>query len=44
MFVGIGLKGLEEGRRGVYEEHALPPACWHRGRERGEGSKRGRKG
>lgn len=34
MFVGIGLKGLEEGRRGVYEEHALPPACRHRGRER----------
>ena len=34
MFVGIGVKGLEEGRRGVYEEHALPPACRHRGRER----------
>lgn len=29
MFVGIGFKGLEEGGRGFYEEHALSPACWH---------------
>jgi hypothetical protein len=43
MFVGIGLKGLEEGRRGVYEEHALPPACRHRGQDR-EGNGKGRKG
>ena len=43
MSIGIGFKGLEEGRRGVYEEHALPPACRHRGRDRegkGEGEKR----
>ncbi len=46
MFVGIGVESLEEGRRGVYEEHALPPACWHRGREgeREEGGEKGRKG
>lgn len=43
MFVGIGLKGLEEGKRCVYEEHALPPACRHRGRERG-GGREGEKG
>src|ERR1700761_1152800 len=43
MFVGIGLKGLEEGRRGVYEEHALPPACRHRGQDREEG-REGEKG
>ena len=43
MFVGIGLKGLEEGRRGVYEEHALPPACRHGGRDR-EGGWRGKRG
>jgi hypothetical protein len=43
MFVGIGLKGLEEGRRGVYEEHALPPACRHGGQDR-EGGGRGGKG
>lgn len=44
MFVGIGLEGLEEGRRGVYEEHTLPPACRHSGRERcgdGEGGRKG---
>jgi len=43
MFVRIGFKGLEEGRRGVYEEHALPPACRHRGRDR-EGRWEGEKG
>ena len=43
MFVGIGLKGLEEGRRGVYEEHALPPACRHGGQDR-EGGWEGGKG
>jgi len=29
MLVGIGFKGLEEGGRGFYEEHALSPACRH---------------
>ena len=43
MFVGIGLEGLEEGRRGVYEEHTLPPACRHGGRDR-EGGGSGEKG
>lgn len=43
MFFRIGLKGLEEGRGCVYEEHALPPACRHRGRERG-GGQEGEKG
>jgi hypothetical protein len=42
MFVGIGLKGLEEGRRGVYEEHALPPACRHREQDREGGWERGK--
>jgi hypothetical protein len=43
MFVRIGFKGLEEGGRGVDEEHALPPACWHRGRD-GEKGWEGEKG
>ena len=43
MFVGIGFKGLEEGGRGFYEEHALSPACRHCGRDRERGWK-GEKG
>jgi hypothetical protein len=43
MFVGIGFEGLEEGGRGFYEEHALPPACRHGGQDR-ERDGKGRKG
>ena len=42
MFVGIGFKGLQEGGRGVYEEHTLPPACRHRGRDGEKGGEGGK--
>lgn len=44
MFIGIGFKGLEEGRGCFYEEHTLSPACWHRGRDGEDGGWEGEKG